>query len=128
VVQALHHVGAHGFTYLDDHFVPDMPDPVWLQEVGERGWVAVTRDKAIRRKPVERAAVIAGHLRLFVFNQARPMSALDYLDSLTSYWRRILEWSGENAGPAIILIGANGDFRAVDLLGDETPGPLETDC
>lgn len=83
------------------------------------GWIAVTRDKAIRRKPVERAAVVVGRLRLFVFNQARPMSALDYLDSLTSYWRRMLEWAAENEGPAIVLIGANGDFRSVNLLGDD---------
>ena len=29
-----------------DHFPPDCPDDEWLRTVGERGWVAVSRDSA----------------------------------------------------------------------------------
>ena len=38
-------------------FAPDTPDTEWIAEVGRRGWVVVTRDKNIRRRPNELRAV-----------------------------------------------------------------------
>jgi len=43
------HVAIH-----DDHFPPDAPDTAWLQVVGERRWVVLTKDERIRRRPLER--------------------------------------------------------------------------
>ncbi|QDU18705.1 hypothetical protein ETAA1_05980 [Urbifossiella limnaea] len=37
----------------------------WLPVAGERGWVVLTKDKAIRRKPAEREKVIAYGVRMF---------------------------------------------------------------
>jgi uncharacterized protein with PIN domain len=34
----------------DDHFKDDTPDEKWLEEVGKKGWVVLTKDKAIRKK------------------------------------------------------------------------------
>ena len=50
----------------DDHFAPDTPDDVWVREVAARGWVALSHDKSIRRRPNERAAVLRHGLRLIV--------------------------------------------------------------
>ena len=50
----------------DDHFDQNMPDPDWLAVVGERGWVVITRDKFIRRNPLERAAFERAGVRGFV--------------------------------------------------------------
>ena len=50
----------------DDHFAPDAPDDVWLTAVGQRGWIALTKDKAIRFRKNERAAVQSANARLFV--------------------------------------------------------------
>jgi hypothetical protein len=47
------HVEVH-----DDHFAPDAPDAVWLRVVGERGWVVLTKDERIRRRPLEREALL----------------------------------------------------------------------
>lgn len=49
-----------------DHFSPDCTDEEWLRTVGERGWVAVTRDTRIRYKPNELAAVIRHQVTLLV--------------------------------------------------------------
>jgi PIN like domain len=35
-------------------------DETWLRDVGERGWVVLMKDDAIRRRPAEREALIAG--------------------------------------------------------------------
>jgi hypothetical protein len=121
VVQALHHVGGLGFTHLDHNFPADVPDPIWLRAVGEWGWLAVTRDKFIRRRPAERAAVVESGLRLFVLNQGRHMITLDYLEALSNYWRKMLEFAAENEGPTIVLIGLGGDFRPVDPVTGRDP-------
>lgn len=36
-----------------DRFAPACPDEEWLGVAGKEGWIVVTRDKAIRRKPNE---------------------------------------------------------------------------
>ena len=49
-----------------DHFVPDCADEVWLEEIGRRGWIAITHDARIRYKPNELAAVMAHRVPLLV--------------------------------------------------------------
>lgn len=48
------------------HFPPDCSDEEWLRVIGERGWIAVTRDTRIRYKPNELAAVVANRVALLV--------------------------------------------------------------
>jgi hypothetical protein len=48
-----------------DHFVHDAPDADWLAEVGRRGWLVLTKDKAIRRNALEMAAIVAGNVSCF---------------------------------------------------------------
>ena len=43
----------------DDHFPTDTKDEVWIAEVGRRGWIILTKDEAIRKRPQELAAVKA---------------------------------------------------------------------
>jgi hypothetical protein len=49
-----------------DHFAPDCPDEKWLEEIGKRGWVAITHDRRIRYKPNELAAVMQHRVALLV--------------------------------------------------------------
>jgi hypothetical protein len=60
----------------DDHFPPDASDADWLRVVGERGWVVLTKDERIRRRPLERDALLAAGVRAFVLT-ARRMSGAD---------------------------------------------------
>jgi hypothetical protein len=41
----------------DDHFARDEEDRVWLQRVGEWGWVVLTKDQRLRYRPLEIAAL-----------------------------------------------------------------------
>jgi predicted nuclease of predicted toxin-antitoxin system len=47
------------------HFPPRTPDVEWLPYCGERGWVVLTKDKAIRRVEAEMAKVISSRVRMF---------------------------------------------------------------
>lgn len=48
-----------------DHFAHDTPDIEWIAFAAERGWVILTQDRNIQRRPHERAAVIAARARYF---------------------------------------------------------------
>jgi len=60
------HVAIH-----DDHFPPDAPDTAWLQVVGERRWVVLTKDERIRRRPLERQTLLAAGVRAFALTARR---------------------------------------------------------
>lgn len=49
-----------------DHFAHDCPDETWLEEIGRRGWIAITHDGRIRYKPNELAAVMQHRVALLV--------------------------------------------------------------
>ena len=59
-----------------DHFAHDTPDETWLQEVGKRGWIALTHDQRIRYKPNERDAVIRHRVALLVIIGKAPFPDL----------------------------------------------------
>jgi predicted nuclease of predicted toxin-antitoxin system len=48
-----------------EHFKDDADDPAWISEVGRRGWIILTKDKAIQRIPAELQAVKAAKVRMF---------------------------------------------------------------
>jgi hypothetical protein len=39
-----------------DHFASDARDEAWIPAIASRGWVIITRDFAIQRRPNERTA------------------------------------------------------------------------
>ena len=45
-------------------------DVVWLEQAGRAGWVALTKDDAIRRRPVELQALAANGVRAFCLTNA----------------------------------------------------------
>jgi hypothetical protein len=47
------------------HF-PGIPDVDWLPRVGQERWVLLTKDKDIRRRPIEVEALLAGRVTAFV--------------------------------------------------------------
>jgi PIN like domain len=49
-----------------DHFDPSTPDDVWLAEIANRRWVAITHDRRIRYKANERDAVMQAGIALLV--------------------------------------------------------------
>lgn len=50
----------------DDHFRPDAEDVDWLPEVARRGWVVLSNDQKILRRPLEREAVRSAGATLLV--------------------------------------------------------------
>ncbi|HWQ69948.1 MAG TPA: hypothetical protein VN494_08345 [Patescibacteria group bacterium] len=65
IASALRQAGVEVHVH-DDDFSPDARDEEWLQEVGQRGWVVFTKDRKIRYRSPELAAIIRANVRTFV--------------------------------------------------------------
>jgi len=65
------HLRAHGLQVEahDDHFAADTTDAEWLGAVGRRGWVVLTKDKAIRRNTLEREALLEANVACFMLGR-----------------------------------------------------------
>lgn len=48
-----------------------LPDRVWLRDVGRKGWVVLTKDDAIRRRPAERDALTDAKVQVFCLTNAQ---------------------------------------------------------
>lgn len=64
VPEALRKAGAKVEIH-DDHFPPATLDIEWLPEVSARGWVVLTKDKAISRNSLELIAIANAKARVF---------------------------------------------------------------
>lgn len=66
IAEPLREAGANVFLH-DDYFAQDVVDEEWLAEVGTRGWIVLTKDKVIRRRTIEREALLNANVRAFFF-------------------------------------------------------------
>ena len=58
-----------GIVHVAHHqnFDSESPDTAWIEAASRHGWIAITRDQNIRRKPNELAAIRASRVIIFVF-------------------------------------------------------------
>jgi len=91
----------------DDHFAQDATDETWLTVVGKRGWIVLTKDRRIRFRAIERAALINAVVRAFVLTagdiNGAAMAAV-FLKALP----KILRFSAKYASPFIATISKTG--------------------
>ncbi len=104
-----------------DHFPHDCPDEVWLETIGERGWVAITHDSRIRYKPNELATVMQHSVALLVVIGHAPYSQL--AQAFVATRARIERYIDEHTPPYIAKVyrPSSGDV-AKDALA---PGRIE---
>jgi hypothetical protein len=99
--------------------LPDVPrrtpDDVWLQEIGRRGLVVITRDKRIRYRLVEQQAWIANGVRGFVLTGRTSQSTSDSLAVLAAQWTAIEAIVSERGpGPWMFAV-TTGRVREIEL-------------
>ena len=85
-----------------DHFAHDCPDTAWLEEIGQRGWTAVTHDGRIRYKPNELAAVAQHRVGLLVVIGHAPYA--DLARSFVATKNRIFAFLERHEPPFIAKI------------------------
>lgn len=108
---------AAGIAHVAHHeqFNPDAPDEDWLTVAGCEGWIVLTRDKMIRRRPSELAAVKAARVVMFVLGQGN-MSAAETAQLVVSHYAAMMRRAkGARNKPAVFTLSRSGKLQAIKL-------------
>lgn len=109
--QALRDDG-HTVVIHDNHFPdPTTEDVVWLEEVGQRGWVALSKDVAIRQTPHEREVLVTAKLRAF-FLARQNLPSGQQISAFRAAMPEILRLAQTHLGrPLIATVFLHGGIR-----------------
>jgi predicted nuclease of predicted toxin-antitoxin system len=112
VADALRAAGAQVEVH-DDHFAPNAKDEEWIQEIGKRGWMVITKDKWIRYRTPERVALITGGVQAFVLTGGS-MTAQQMGVIFVKALRKINRLSQKERGPFIARVGRDGSVSIIE--------------
>ena len=99
----------------DDHLPRDAPDERWIALVGRRGWIAVTRDKNVRYRAAELAAIKRHSARVLVV-RAKNATGSDIADLLVAGRRRIAGFAARTPAPFVAGNYRGGQVRAFQIV------------
>ncbi len=105
------------FTPHHDHFEQACPDVEWLPVVGRKGWVVVTRDKNIRRKPNELQAFKENNVFAIVLSSgsSSQASAADTAELLLKLLPKLMRKIQVSKPPAMFTVTLMGTISQVKL-------------
>ncbi len=86
-------------------------DERWIPVVASSGWIIVTRDIAIKRRPAERAAWIAANAVVVMIRGEQPLSAADMAATLIRVRTRLEHYIRKRMPPMIIFVRPDGDIE-----------------
>lgn len=81
-------------------------DEVWLRDAGKNGWIVLTKDDAIRRRPVERDALTEAAVRVFCLTN-RHLRGTQQTERFVANRHRILR-QARKPGPFIYGVYEQG--------------------
>lgn len=97
-----------------DRFPAGIDDVQWLSALHERrtDWIVLTKDKQIRKRPLEKLALMTAGLRVFALT-AGDLGTDAQVDAFLRGLRRIARIS-RLQGPYIARVTASGDVKVVE--------------
>jgi hypothetical protein len=90
-----------------DHFKSGTTDEKWLPLPGRRGWVVLTKDKAQRYSPLEKAQIKEHKLKIVTFSSGN-LSGADMASLLAENLRRLDRFAAKNPAPFVAAINRTG--------------------
>lgn len=96
----------------DDEFEADVRDVEWLQAVGKRGWVVLTKDARIRTNAIERGTLLSANVAAFMLGRGDmkgPQMAATFIAALPRMTRVLRRWD-------LPLVATVTAFGAVSVL------------
>ena len=97
----------------DDHLPPDAPDEEWIALIGQRGWIAITRDRSVRYRSAELAS-IEDHFSRVVVIRMKNATGPEIADLLAGATHQIARFVAKTRAP----------FRGGDVPEQDTPADL----
>lgn len=111
--EALTQLGAP-FIPHHEQFAPDCPDEEWLETAGKQGWIVLTRDKNIRRKPNELRAFRDHKVLGFVLTSG-DASAADTAALVTVVYPKLIRKAKGTKPPAMFSVTLAGAINPIKL-------------
>lgn len=106
IVQGLRAFG-EDVTHLTEHFTPNAKDEDWLKFIGQNGMFLVTRDKRIRRRPLELDALRRNKVGAFVL-VGKEMDRWSQIEQVVRAWPKIREASAATPLPFAFRVNRFG--------------------
>lgn len=106
IADALRAAGADVRVH-DDHFPVDAKDEEWLVEAGKHGWIVLTKDRRIRRRPLELTALRKSGVRAFVLS-AGNLSGTEMAEVFVKALPKLRRFALKNAAPFVATITEKG--------------------
>lgn len=98
----------------DTHFPSGTPDEVWLQEIGRRGWVVLTKDANIRYHPLEKQAIQVSGVVAVILTKGN-LKAEEMGKVFVRALPQIKRLVRKNRPPLILRLTPAGSLSLVDL-------------
>jgi hypothetical protein len=107
---------AQGIPFIPHHerFAPACPDEEWLEVAGKEGWIVLTRDKNIRRKPNELQAFRDHGVIAFVLTGG-DATAVDTAALVTSLYTKMMRKAKAVKPPAMFTLTMSGIIGTIRL-------------
>jgi hypothetical protein len=117
LADAMREAGSNVVTPYDGGLA-GMTDESWLAAIGPRRWLALMRDQNIRRRPLERQALVAAKVGAFVCI-AGEATAEETAIAVISLLKKMVNIASSERRPFICTFGLGGSLRQIprrDLL------------
>jgi hypothetical protein len=99
----------------DEQFAPKTTDEAWIQEVGQRGWLAVTGDNAITRSAIALHHIRHSRLHLFILHGLNGATADGKAQCIINASAQMQRLADAHVPPAIWRIGSDEVARRFDF-------------
>lgn len=97
----------HYSHFTREQFPDGVPDHIWLDFVGSRGWVVLTKDKAQRYNPLEKAQLQKHRIKQFAF-QSGNLSAQEMAEILQANLNKVFNLIMKETPPFVASLTKSG--------------------
>jgi hypothetical protein len=106
------------------HFLPDTPDPDWIKDCANNGWLIISGDKGIEYDGINRFAVAESRAKVFLLADTCARGA-EWAASLVMARHKISRLAATNNGPFYCSIEMGNDKHVDKVRCFDGGGPIE---
>ncbi len=98
----------------DDHLPINAPEEHWIELVGQRNWIAITKDKNIRYRTAEIEAIRKYNARVIVI-RAKNATGSEIAEVILKSMKRITRFAKKTKPPFIAGIDRSGRVKSYHI-------------
>lgn len=100
--------------HLQDKYAPNTTDEEWLRDIGNQGFILITRDKKITKRKAELSAYKIHKIGAFILT-GKNLRIWDLVKQLVLAWERIKELSERTQRPFAFSVRPKGKIESINL-------------